>query len=90
MRNNLTLYGHAYTRVFTFTENGVYNEFKANGGIYLLHNILNPDTDNNHIIHDGLDRVYFDRLRRKPFNLGGRTWRSFCFRRKEYGIMGIQ
>jgi len=40
MSNKLSIHGHAATRVFTYTENGVYNEFTAPGGAALIAQIL--------------------------------------------------
>ena len=58
---NITIYGHAYTRVFTYTEDGIHHEFKTNGGIHLLRDILNPDAENgNSSIPEGLDRIHYE------------------------------
>ena len=37
---NISIYGHAYTRVFTYSENGGYHEFTAPGGAGLLAELL--------------------------------------------------
>jgi hypothetical protein len=37
---NLSIQGHAYTRRFSYTENGIYNEFDAPGGAALVAQIL--------------------------------------------------
>ena len=36
----ISIHGHAYTRVFTYTENGVHHEFTAPGGAALLNDLL--------------------------------------------------
>jgi hypothetical protein len=63
MSNKLSIHGHAYIRVFTYTENGFHREFTANGGVHLLRDMLSSDTDGSRSVPDGLDRVYYE-LRR--------------------------
>jgi hypothetical protein len=60
MNNNLSIHGHAYTRVFTYTEGGVYREFEASGGVYLLGDMLGIGAAGDRSIPDGLDKVYYE------------------------------
>ena len=59
---NITIYGHAYTRVFTYTENSIYHELETNGGAYLLHDLLTPDSTGGNSIQRDRDRVYYELL----------------------------
>jgi hypothetical protein len=65
MSNNLSIYGHAYTRVFTYTESGFYREFTASGGVYLLWDMLNLGAASGQSTLDGLDKVYYELQRFK-------------------------
>ncbi|MDR2672452.1 MAG: AAA family ATPase [Coriobacteriales bacterium] len=60
MSSNLSIHGHAYTRVFTYSEGGLYREFEASGGVYLLRDMLSPGAASSRNTSDGLDKVYYE------------------------------
>jgi hypothetical protein len=67
MTSNPSLYGHAYTRLFTYTEDGIYCEFEANGGVNLLHGLMYSDPVNIPSAPDKLRKHVYElrRLKRK-------------------------
>lgn len=42
---NISIYGHSYTRIFTYAERGIYHAFQTAGGAGLLWALLNPQTE---------------------------------------------